>query len=124
MKYNDRASRKFQQRSSDKEDDRCDFFNNKTTRKEKRERQRQFEYEIRTQMNHPLCNVMTNKQKVDLYEEYKWGTNGRWTSYSINHPDFSGNFVKFIDYLEENSDERISDLRIKLRNQTIHRLVG
>ena len=122
MKYNDKSSTQFQQRSFDR-DPYDDYL--RGNRKEQRKKQRQFEYEIRTQLKHPLCAVMTNKQKVDLYQEYKWGTGNRFNNMYQNHVNFDGgSFTDFIEYLKVEGDERMTKLVIKLRDRNIHKIIG
>lgn len=116
MKYNDRASRQFQQRSIDK--DPMDYYHKVQSNRE-RERKRKIKEKMRLTLKHGICRVMNNEEKSEFYQEFKGGTNGRWSNWTNNH-DFNGNFIEFIDYLEKKGDERILKLRIKLREHNIH----
>lgn len=124
MKYNDKASKQFHQRSIDSNNNFANFYGEQTERKERRINQMRYEADMKNTIKHPLCEVMSNSEKHDLYEHFKYHTNGSWGTYRSNYTTFCGSFTEFIDLLEKEGDERIVRLRIKLRNHNIHALIG
>lgn len=116
MKYNDRASRNFHMRSSDKGDE------YQSDRRILRRIMRRKAKVAMSNTNHPLCKYMTISDKVNIYDEFKYGTNGNWSTLHQTH-DFGGTFYEFIEYLKEIGDDRIIKLIQKSRNVEIDKLL-
>lgn len=88
-----------------------------------KKRKRDREGIIKVSCNHHLWKHIDFNLKNELKGEYLYGTNAKWCSNYLTHPNFVGTMDEFIDYVAETTD-RLDDAKVKYRNIIINSLVN